>query len=125
MPTTLTFKGDKKSKTNKKRKLAKAEEEDGAVVALSADAAVEDDDSWVSADSPSDLAGPVIIVLPSEPVSCIAADAQGTVFASGIENMVGANPGSAEPHDVRQVWVAQRIAGTAEGMISLKGSGGK
>lgn len=82
-----------------------------------------EDQSWVSADAPSDLAGPVLLVLPSETPTAIAADANGKVFASALENTVDGDPGSAEPHDVRQVWVATRVAGT-EG-FSFRGCHGK
>lgn len=123
MVKALSFKGDKKPLKTKKRKYAAldAADEDQQEV----DAVVEDDDSWVSAKAPSDLSGPIIVVLPSEPATCIACDANGIVFASEIENIVENNPSTAEPHDVRQVWVANRVAGTAEGLISLKGHHGK
>ncbi|KAL4891672.1 FRG1-like family-domain-containing protein [Aspergillus ambiguus] len=82
-----------------------------------------EDQSWVSADTPSDLAGPVILVLSSEPPCCIASDANGKVFASTVENLVDGDPATAEPHDVRQVWVATRVAGTEA--VSFKGHHGK
>ncbi|PKY04396.1 FRG1-like family protein [Aspergillus campestris IBT 28561] len=82
-----------------------------------------EDTSWVSADTASDLAGPVLLVLPSDPPTCIACDANGKVFASALENLVESDPATAEPHDVRQVWVATRVAGTEA--ISFKGHHGK
>lgn len=143
MPTPLTFKGDKKSSKSQKRKhpsstdlspdaslgvthttSSKAPGPDTAS-SHPADAAVEEDDTWVSADNASDLAGPIIIVLPSEPLSCVSSDANGTVFAIELENLVEGDPGTAEPHDVRQVWVAQKVAGTGDGLISFKGGSGK
>ena len=125
MPTPLAFKGDKKPSKSKKRK-APSDLADGlAKDEPPPSIAVEDDDSWVSAEAPTDLAGPIIVVLPSEPPACIASDANGTVFALPIENMVDENPDTAEPHDVRQVWVATRIAGTGEAVVSLRGGHGK
>lgn len=79
--------------------------------------------SWVSADVPSDISGPILIVLPSDPPTCIASDMNGKVFASELENLVEGDPRTAEPHDVRQVWVATRVAGTEK--FSLKGGHGR
>lgn len=124
MVKALAFKGDKKVK---KRKRPAAE--DGAADAPSAkevattSAGTEDDESWVSADKEEDVSGPIIIVLPTQPVTCLACDANGKVFASEIENMVEDAPSTAEPHDVRQVWIANRVAGTTS--FSFKGHHGK
>lgn len=82
-----------------------------------------EDQSWVSADAPTDIAGPIVLVLPSDKPTCIASDANGVVFASILENLVEGDPSTAEPHDVRQVWVATRVAGTES--LSLKGHHGK
>lgn len=82
-----------------------------------------EDQSWVSADTPSDIAGPVVLVLPSDKPTCVASDANGVVFASVLENLIEGDAGTAEPHDVRQVWVATKVAGT-EG-FSFKGHHGK
>lgn len=87
-------------------------------------AADNDDDTWVDPDSPSDVSGPVILVLPTQPPTCLASDAHGDIFASPLENMVDDNPVTAEPHDVRQVWVVNRVAGLREGEVSFKGSHG-
>lgn len=125
MVKPLTFKGDKKPK---KRKRAEAGDTEGQVKAAKADDAVEadndgDDDSWVSADAVTDIAGPVMFVLPSDPPTALACDANGKVFALPVENIVDGNPTTAEPHDVRQVWVANRIAGTEH--FRFKGHHGK
>jgi protein FRG1 len=123
MVKPLSFKGDKKPK---KRKRAAGADNDGddegapsaqvqkstTTTAANDDGAAENDDSWVSADAPTDVSGPVMIVLPTEKPSALACDAAGKVFALPIENIVDGNPTSAEPHDVRQVWVANRVAGT-------------
>lgn len=85
---------------------------------------VENDDSWVSADVVSDVSGPIVFVLPTEaPVTALACDANGKVFALPVENMVEGNPATAEPHDVRMVWVANKIAGTEH--YRFKGHHGK
>ena len=117
----LSFKGDKKVK---KRKHRDHDVDDEAGALISTDAAVEphDDDSWTAPDAPSDLSGPVMLVLPTVPPTCLASDAHGNVFASQIENMVEEHAETAEPHDVRQVWVTNEVAGT--GQISFKASHG-
>lgn len=122
MVKPLSFKGEKKSK---KRKSPTADEanpnprpEEAFVDAVEPTGSSEDD-SWVTAEASTDIAGPVILVLPSTPPTCTACDANGKVFASELENMVEGNAAAAEPHDVRQVWVANRVAGTHN--ISFKG----
>lgn len=131
MVKALSFKGDKKPK---KRKRVDTEEKFGnATSSASAGALQEstqvdeeppaDDDSWVTAEAAGDVVGPILIVLPSEPPTCIACDSNGKVFASLLENVVDNNPATAEPHDVRQVWVANRVAGTET--FSFKGHHGK
>lgn len=139
MVKPLTFKGDKKPKKRKRE-----HRDDGAAeagdsgnnnqVASSSKAArvaagaadednVENDDSWVSADSVGDVSGPVMFVLPTEPLTALACDANGKVFTLPIENVVDGNAATAEPHDVRMVWVANKIAGTEN--HRFKGSAGK
>ena len=119
MVKPLAFKGEKKSKKRKIHDFAEGSNHEQSVEKLNSSAISEDDDSWVSAEVPGDVIGPVILVLPSEPPTCLACDVNGTVFASELENIVEANPATAEPHDVRQVWVVNRIAGTDS--LSLKG----
>lgn len=126
MVKPLSFKGDRKSK---KRKASTIDEETGKgksrKPAVTADegSATSEDDSWVTADAPADITGPVIFALPSETPSCLACDATGKVFASELENIVEEDLATAEPHDVRQVWVANRVAGTDN--ISFKGHHGR
>lgn len=131
MVKPLAFKGEKKSK---KRKAPHVEGDDKfgddritddpqALITQSAIADGAEDDSWVTAESSGDVAGPVVIVLPSAKATCVACDANGKVFASEIENIVDGNAATAEPHDVRQVWIANRVAGTEE--VSLKGHHGR
>lgn len=129
MVKPLTFKGDKKAKKRKRVDVAeKFGGEDGSSskqVALSRadeDPAV-DDDSWVTAEATGDVVGPIVLVLPSDPPSCIACDTNGKVFASALENIINDDPSTAEPHDVRQVWVANRVAGTET--FTFKGHHGR
>lgn len=129
MVKPLSFKGDKPKKRKHRtddpdasRKTPKPSQQHQPQPEEDAEENTEDQ-SWVSADTPSDLAGPVLLVLPSETPTAIAADATGKVFASALENTIDGDPGTAEPHDVRQVWVATRVAGT-EG-FSFRGSHGK
>ena len=124
MPKALHFKGDKK--VRKRKKVAGPYDADDApskqlTAAPAADA--EHDDSWVSADAPSDISGPIVIVLPTDTPTCVACDANGKVFASTLENIVEGDLATAEPHDVRQVFVANRVAGTES--LSLKGHHGR
>lgn len=127
MVKPLSFKGDKKPK--KRKRVAEAQDDDApnakalTTTGASSAAADEDDDSWVNADAPTDVSGPIVVVLPTEPATCLACDANGKVFCSAIENFVDDNPATAEPHDVRQVWVANRVAGTES--FSLKGHHGR
>ena len=89
MVKPLSFKGDKKVK---KRKRTRDEDADGDGPATkdlkAAQHQDDDDESWVSADSVSDVSGPVIFVLPTKPPTCLACDANGKVYASPLENMV-------------------------------------
>lgn len=140
----LTFKGDKKPKKRKHRSLEDDNGNDtyhsgsktpGSLVTnpsssltqtgagAGGDGSTEDDDSWTTPDAASDISGPTLIVLPTTPPTCLASDAHGNVFASPLENIVDNVPETAEPHDVRQVWVASTVAGTG-GQINLKGSHG-
>ena len=124
MVKPLAFKGDKKSK--KRKALHPESTEEGNSKALTVQnntTEADEDDSWVTADVPTDITGPIIFVLPSATPTCIACDANGKVFASEIENIVEGDLATAEPHDVRQVWIASRVAGTDE--ISFKGHHGR
>ena len=131
MVKPLTFKGDKKSK---KRKISHTDESEKfgeektpsdstALTQQNASLETDEDDSWVSAEDVTDITGPIIITLASEVPKCIACDANGKVFPSELENVVEGDPKTAEPHDVRQVWIANRAAGTET--FSLKGHHGR
>jgi protein FRG1 len=113
MVKPLSFKGDKKPAKKRKR----APDPDAPTTTSSAltttttaqpAADAPADDAWVTADAPSDLSGPLLLILPTAPPTALAADANGSVFALKIENMLDDDPASAEPHDVRMVWVARR-----------------
>lgn len=126
MVKPLSFKGDKKVK--KRKRVADADDaEPSSSKALTTSKTAQDepesDDSWVSADAPSDITGPIVIVLPTEKLTCLACDAVGKVFASELENIVEGDASTAEPHDVRQVFVANRVAGTED--FNLKGHHGR
>lgn len=127
MVKPLTFKGDKKSRKRKAPRSPERADPDSTIVASNSSEVVkneqQEDDTWVNAEAASDLRGPVIFVLPSPKPSCIACDVNGTVFASELENIVDEDPSTAEPHDVRQVWIANSIAATGE--ISFKGHHGR
>ena len=121
MVKALTFKGDKKTKKRKRVDVADKFGEDGpsslkGKEGVKADDGTQagpvDDDSWVTAEAAGDVVGPIILVIPSDTPSCIACDTTGKVFASPLENVVDGDPSTAEPHDVRQVWVANRVVGT-------------
>ena len=115
MVKPLSFKGDKKVKKRKRPDAGEPATDDAESQQLKVAKVEEDpenDDSWVSADVVTDVSGPVMFVLPTEPPTALACDATGKVFAIPIENIMDDNPSTAEPHDVRQVWVANKIAGT-------------
>lgn len=124
MVKPLTFKGDK---PKKRKRTTKEPESDDRRQLQKTDADAEDnaakDDSWVSAEAMADVTGPVVIVLPTDTPSALSCDQNGTVFPIPLENVVDANPASAEPHDVRQVWVANRVVGTEN--FQFKGHHGR
>ncbi|KAJ5037220.1 uncharacterized protein L3040_007398 [Drepanopeziza brunnea f. sp. 'multigermtubi'] len=130
MVKPLSFKGDKKTKKRKRvdvaEKFGDGEDLPSAKQPTASkpelDAPV-DDDSWVTAEATGDVVGPIVLVLPSEPPSCVACDTNGKVFASALENIINDDPSTAEPHDVRQVWVANRVAGTES--FTFKGHHGR
>lgn len=128
MVKALAFKGDKKPK---KRKRATANDEANEERPASKQSAIttanaepDEDDNWVSADSVTDISGPTMLVLPTEPVTCLATDAMGKVHTSPIENMVEDMPQTAEPHLVSQVWVATKVVGSENSFI-FKGPQGR
>lgn len=127
MVKPLSFKGDKKPKKRKRTEnttdAGQHDEDARAAQVQKLDEEGGEDDSWVAADSPADISGPVMFVLPTDKPSALACDPSGKVFTIPIENIVDGNPATAEPHDVRQVWVANKIAGTEN--YRFKGHHGK
>ena len=122
MVKPLTFKGDKKSKKRKTPHQEDGDTNDHTTQHTAAEVEAEDD-SWVTAEAPTDITGPIIFALPSVKPTCVACDANGKVFPSEIENILEGDLATAEPHDVRQVWIASTIAGTDE--VSFKGHHGR
>ena len=89
MVKPLTFKGDKKPKKRKRHDNNGDNDHDRkkALVQNPADDpddAAQEDQNWVTADVPNDISGPVVLVLPSTPPTCIACDVNGKVFASEV-----------------------------------------
>ncbi|KAK4895345.1 hypothetical protein LTR27_006688 [Elasticomyces elasticus] len=121
MPKALAFKGDKPKP--KKRKRAAEDDESKQVTPQQPEIST-DDDAWLSALTTADISGPILLVLPTIPPTSLSTDALGAVFAQKIENLVEGLPDSAEPHDVRQVWVATRVVGS-EDKFTFKGSAGR
>lgn len=127
MVKALSFKGDKKTK-KRKREVDTAEKFGEAsafkeVIPAAREEPAADDDSWVTAEAVGDVVGPILFVLPTEPPSCIACDTTGKVFTMPLENMIEDNPATAEPHDVRQVWIANKVVGTET--FTFKGHHGR
>ena len=98
----LSFKGDKKPKKRKHRPNEDTYDDhlnslhaDSASVTTVTQAKSSDDDTWAFPDAPSDLTGPVILLLPTTPPTCLAADAHGNVFclATGEYRGSGARDG--------------------------------
>jgi len=112
----LSFKGEKRVKKRKHR------DDDEKTALVTNEGQSEESDFWTSPDSQGDVSGPTLIVLPTTPPTCLAADAHGNIFASPLENMIEDDPTTAEPHDVRQVWITSRVAGTDT--VSFKASHG-
>lgn len=127
MVKALSFKGEKKPKKRKRADVATesgdSEQLSSAIASSNPEKVPVDDDSWVTAEATGDLVGPIVCVLPTDPPSCIACDTNGKVFASPLENIIDGDPSTAEPHDVRQVWVANRVAGRKN--FTFKGHHGR
>ena len=122
MVKPLTFKGDKKPKKRKAPQQEDDDTNDHATKHTAAEGEAEDD-SWVTAEAPTDITGPILLALPSVKPTCVACDVNGKVFPSEIVNILEGDLATAEPHDVRQVWIASTIAGTDE--VSFKGHHGR
>lgn len=98
MVKALAFKGDKKPK-KRKRIHTEDDEDDGPSskqLIPTTEVEPEADDNWVSAEAVTDISGPVMLILPTEPVTCLATDAMGKVHASAVENSKYTNCGRVE-----------------------------
>ena len=130
MVKPLSFKGDKKPK-KRKRPINNEDNNDDDTnnnhkslqTTTNSTTEADEDDTWVSADTALDITGPIVLVLSSTPPTALASDANGKIFASPLENILDGDPATAEPHDVRQVWVANRVAGSEK--LSFKGHHGR
>lgn len=133
MVKPLSFKGDKKVRKRKHPESTAADPDSATVQGEDQDS----EEAWTTADIPSDLSGPIMILLPSLHIhssdndlidrpTCLASDSAGTVFPSPVENMIPEAPVhlSAEPSDVRQVWVVTKVPGEDSGW-TLKSHQGK
>ncbi|KAL6713856.1 hypothetical protein ACLMJK_008350 [Lecanora helva] len=127
MVKPLAFKGENKKPKKRKQPHPEIDTQIGFVSEGTpipkTTAEVEQDDSWVTAELATDITGPVIFALPLTKPACLACDANGKVFASELENIVDGDLTTAEPHDIRQVWIASQVAGTDD--ISFKGHHGR
>lgn len=121
----LSFKGDKKLR---KRKRNDPTDEPTAQptdnTQSQSDPNSQDDTTWIIPDNASSLLGPTIIILPTNPPTCLASDPDGTVFASPLENIIDNDPRTAEPHSTQQVWVTTRVVGMKDSQVTFKASHG-
>lgn len=120
MVKPLSFKGDKKPKKRKRHDVSEASE----AIAGEPVADHSENDSWTMPGDSAEVIGPTLIVLATNPPTCLAADPNGNVYACQLENMIEGDRRTAEPHNVQQVWVASRVAGMASNEVSFKGSHG-
>ncbi|WVQ84763.1 hypothetical protein IAT38_006920 [Cryptococcus sp. DSM 104549] len=125
----LKFKGDKP----KKQKRSHHHAPEDAVDELAALAAA-DPRGWMFPESVLEINGPAFILLPTEPLTCLAWDPQRErVYAAPVDipqAPEGANDLSEaeillsiEPSDVNHVWVVSRLSGS-EDVVSLRSSTG-
>lgn len=113
MVSKLKFKGEK----HKKRK---REDDDSGRGEASLHTGDHNEEGWVDAESLEDIStGPLFITFISSPPIAVASDPLGRVHASFLK-LSDEDEGTrnAEPDDVRQVWIATRLAESAK--ISLK-----
>ncbi|RXK36610.1 protein FRG1 [Tremella mesenterica] len=125
--TKLKFKGEK---VKKKKRTHHERDEGDELAALAAG----DPRGWVFPEDIMEISGPSFILLPSDPLTCLAWDPQRQkVYAAPID-LPDAPEGAAdltsaeilaavEPTDVNHVWVISRLSGS-EGVISLRSSTG-
>ncbi|KAL7425229.1 hypothetical protein Q5752_000917 [Cryptotrichosporon argae] len=123
----LKFKGDKPKK--KKRTHREVDDnDDEAALALA------DPKGWVFPTDVAHIAGPSFVLLPTEPLTCLAWDPQRQrVYAAPVdvplapEGAADLSPNeilqAVEPSDVNHVWVVARLSGS-EDVVSLRSSSG-
>ncbi|KAK4686786.1 protein FRG1, partial [Tremellales sp. Uapishka_1] len=126
----LKFKGDKVKKKKRSHREAEGRDEDDELAAMAA----ADPRGWIFSEDVMEITGPSFIILPSEPLTCLAWNPQRQqVYAAPIE--IPEAPEGAddltpseilqaiEPTDVNHVWVVSRLSGS-EGVVSLRTSTG-
>ena len=107
MVTKLKFKGEK----HKKRK----RNEDSAEQDGTSQSRENEEEGWVNAESLEDIStGPLFITFASSPPIAVASDPLGKAYASALKS----DDENVEPDDVRQVWIATRLAESSK--VSLK-----
>ncbi|WVQ66173.1 uncharacterized protein L199_004352 [Kwoniella botswanensis] len=127
----LKFKGDKSKKKKRSHNHSVGGGGDGDELAALAAA---DPRGWVFPEHPMEINGPAFILLPSEPLTCLAWDpTRQRVYAAPVDipqAPEGMNDLSEaeilqtiEPSDVNHVWVISRLSGS-EDVISLRTSTG-
>lgn len=117
MVTKLKFKGDK----HKKRKRDHNDPDDPGT---SVNVAGDEEEGWIEAESLEDIgSGPLFITFASSPPVALASDPFGKVYASPLMKEEDGYATNVEPDDVKQVWIATRLAESSK--ISLKTANGK
>ncbi|CCG83672.1 protein of unknown function [Taphrina deformans PYCC 5710] len=114
----LAFKGEA---PRKKKKLSRpATGDSGAETKVATTKTQEDQaEGWTDAESLDDLQGPIMIAYAFDSAVSLVADARGSVFTIPLEPD-SVKLSDAEPHDVRQVFVASAILSRPAGVVSLK-----
>jgi protein FRG1 len=108
MVTKLKFKGEKHKKRKRNEDNA---EQDGT----SSQSRENEEEGWVNAESLEDIStGPLFITFASSPPIAVASDPLGKAYASALKS----DDENVEPDDVRQVWIATRLAESSK--VSLK-----
>lgn len=110
----LSFKGD----SVKKRKRTVTKSSTTSTTAEQS-GTVDDEEGWLDADCLEDITGPTIVLFNYETPVSLCADSRGSVFTLPLDP-VPSSLSDAEPHDVRQVFIASSLAGRPAGSISLK-----
>ncbi|TPX48739.1 hypothetical protein SeMB42_g00323 [Synchytrium endobioticum] len=124
----LKFKGDSSS-TGKKKRKADDDPAGGCNTKSAKSTSSQATEGWVVAESEDDLLGPVFILsTTTDPPSVVSCNGKHHVALSLLENQEDATmdditPSNAEPYDVSQVFVCNRVAGSSK--VTLKSAFGK